>query len=81
MFYFTVQSCHLLLVAAQWWRAGFRLTRAYFGVRVYIMSILKNHTRAYFQGNKVDTVDNFYFSPADVTAFGGGIPFKFFLLQ
>ena len=45
--------CHLLLVAAQWWRAGFHLTGAHFWSRAYITSILQNHTRAYFQGNKV----------------------------
>ena len=33
--------------------AGFRLTGAYFGGRAYITSILKNHTRAYFQGNRI----------------------------
>ena len=54
-----MQSCHLLLVAAQRWRAGFHLTGAYFGGTTYIMSILKNHTRTYFQvrssfqGNRV----------------------------
>ena len=41
---------------------GFHLTKAYFGGRAYIMSILKNHTRAYFQvrsyfqGNRVFNV-------------------------
>ena len=55
-----IQSCHLLLVAAQWWKVGFHLTGAYFWGRAYITSILKNHTRAYiqagsyFQGNRVD---------------------------
>ena len=44
-----ILSCHLLLVAAQWWRAGFHFTEAYFWGRAYIMSVLKNHTRAYFQ--------------------------------
>ena len=43
-----IQLCHIL-VAAQWWRAGFHLTGAYFFGRAYIMSILKNRTRAYFQ--------------------------------
>ena len=56
---FILQLCHLLLVAAQGWRAGFHLTGAYFWGRAYITSILKNHTRAYFQvrsyfrGNRV----------------------------
>ena len=40
--------CHLL-AAAQRWRAGFHLTGVYFWSRAYIMCILKNHTRAYFQ--------------------------------
>ena len=44
-----IQSCHFLLVAAKWWRAGFHLTVAYFWGRAYITSIWKNHTRAYFQ--------------------------------
>ena len=54
-----IQSCHLLLVAAQGGRAGFHLTGAYFCGRAYITSILKNHTSAYFQvmsyfqGNRV----------------------------
>ena len=54
-----LRSCHLLLVAAQGWRVGFHLTRAYFGSRAYITSILKNHNRtyfqvgSYFQGNRV----------------------------
>ena len=45
---------------AQWWRAGFHLTRAYFWGRAYITSILKTHTRtyfqvrSYFQGNRVE---------------------------
>ena len=47
-----IQSCHVLLVAAQGWKAGFHLTRAYFGGRAYMTSILKKHTRAYFQGNR-----------------------------
>ena len=47
---FVLQSWHIL-VAAQWWRAGLHLTRAYLGGggRAYITSILKNHTRAYFE--------------------------------
>ena len=53
-----IQSCHLL-IAVQWWTAEFHLTGAYFGGRAYMTSILKNHTRAYFQvrsyfrGNRV----------------------------
>ena len=43
-----IQSCHLLLVEEQWWKVGFHLTGTYFGGRIYIISILKNHTRAYF---------------------------------
>ena len=43
-----MQSCHHL-VATQWWRVGFHLTRSYFWGRAYITSILRNHTRAYFQ--------------------------------
>ena len=48
-----IQSCPLLLVAAQGWRTGFQLTGAYFVGRAYITRILKNHARAYFQGNGV----------------------------
>ena len=40
-----IQSCHHLLVAAQWWMVRFYLTGAYFGGRAHITSILKNHTR------------------------------------
>ena len=57
---FILQSCHLLPVAAQGWRAGFHLTGAYFWGGSYITSILKNHTwayfqvRSYFRGNRVN---------------------------
>ena len=53
---FILQSCHLQ-VATQGWKAGFHLTRAYFGGRgrAYMMSILKYHirVRSYFWGNRV----------------------------
>ena len=44
-----IQSCPLLLVAAQGKRASLHLTGAYFCGRASMRSILKNHTRAYFQ--------------------------------
>ena len=55
----TAKQQQHLLVATQWWRVGFHLNRAYFGGVAYMTSILKNHTRAYFQvrsyfrGNRV----------------------------
>ena len=51
-----IQSCHLLLVAAQGWRASFHSTRTYFGGRACMTSIMKNRTRAYFQGNRMGVV-------------------------
>ena len=49
---FILQSCHLLLVAAQcstMVEGRVSLNWGFFGGRAYMTSILKNHTTAYFQ--------------------------------